>query len=1243
MHAFTSVVSNYIPKARVLASSIKKLHPELVFHLVLSDTPPPGFQIETEPFDSLILVTDLGIQNVESWIFQHTLVEVSTAVKGPALRKILALPDCSAAFYFDPDIVVLSKLDGLISEFDGASVLLTPHLTAPETTLEAILDNEFSVLRHGIYNLGFVGVKNSTEGNAFAAWWSDRLLDYCFDDMPRGIFTDQRWVDIAPAAFAGIRILRSPVYNVATWNLTHRHVAGSLQDGLTVNDQPIVFYHFSGFDSGAQEEMLKKYGSSMPALFEFRRWYIEESDRMGQAEFAPIPWAYGVYDNGDAITRQQRVLYREREDLRNAFPNPFDTSDPAVSYWHWYRANAQAERRIALDRTTGFRRRWDDRPREASYRIFLFCGQETPAAVAESLRTLRLHSWRSDSITLVGGPEDPELSPEDAFARVLLRFPEQDFIFARAGLLFPDLWDLRLHWSAIRRPGVATVSPLCDSDDLTSLDPDRQWLNSNPAEQSYETVDRLCHMHSEFLNPELPVFLGSCVYVRSEAAKAFRPSAGRAQDRSGRVHDRFIGATRASRFSHILADHVFVASQPDAGEMAGFSFQADVRKSDPRLSCTLALNDLRRSVRVAAEASAVAPFIAERVVPRQLHIMHSWGGGLNHWVHEYCAADDAHDNLVLKSVGTWGAFGAQLSLFRCGADTEPIETWHLSPSIPGTAEAHAGYRAILESILDRFGIDRILVSSLVGHSLDALRTELPTALVCHDYYPFCPALNITFEGLCRQCTPSDLARCTDSNPHHRFFLNLPPESWLRLREAFRKTVVEGGIILVAPSPSVRDNFRRFFPDFEDLFRVIPHGTSPLKPSQPYIPDEKNRLKIVILGSIAPQKGQFLLKKMLPELTSFADIYLLGAGEEGMIFADSPGVSYLKEYALADLPGILADIRPHAGLLLSLVPETFSYTLQEMFELAVPPVATRIGSFADRIRDGENGFLCEPTAESVLACLRRLDGDRASLRAIAERLRQTPVRRVTEMLQEYDAVLGTSSVSPRAYFSRDAGPRPLPFVSGSEPLSAQAQLYWKTNGKGFREADSTTVAYPCVRVRQKISLPIPPLDGAISQLRFDPASCSGLVMFCGLRLLDGVGGEIWKFELGDSLFADGRAAQMLLLGPGSETGIQTIYLTGNDPALVLEVPPQAFGSLSSGGSLEWEFAWMGAGRAIPPLGAQSRPRPLDTASRVQMENLIQELAAARARIEDLQQSGSWRVTLPLRKLLDLYYALVGPPR
>ena len=51
---------------------------------------------------------------------------------------------------------------------------------------------------HGVFNLGFVGVRNCSEGRRFARWWAQRLLKYCHDDLPAGLFTDQKWVNLAP-------------------------------------------------------------------------------------------------------------------------------------------------------------------------------------------------------------------------------------------------------------------------------------------------------------------------------------------------------------------------------------------------------------------------------------------------------------------------------------------------------------------------------------------------------------------------------------------------------------------------------------------------------------------------------------------------------------------------------------------------------------------------------------------------------------------------------------------------------------------------------------------------------------------------------------------------------------------------------------------------------------------------------------------------------------------------------------
>ncbi len=264
---------------------------------------PLGFRSIEEPFDSLITLEDLGLENPQQWIFKHTLVELSTAVKGFALQKLLALPGCTEVLYFDPDIVVLSSLRRLLAEFANASILLTPHLAEPEITTDAILDNEFSVLRHGIYNLGFIGIKNSPEGRRFAAWWTDRLHHFCYDDIPRGIFTDQRWADLVPAYFADHKILRDPGYNVCTWNLTNRTVTGSLADGLLVNGEPIVFYHFSGFDSGAQRGMLDKYGQSMPAFTSCANGISPSASAWDRVSSPPSP------GHTDFSTTASRVLH----------------------------------------------------------------------------------------------------------------------------------------------------------------------------------------------------------------------------------------------------------------------------------------------------------------------------------------------------------------------------------------------------------------------------------------------------------------------------------------------------------------------------------------------------------------------------------------------------------------------------------------------------------------------------------------------------------------------------------------------------------------------------------------------------------------------------------------------------------------------------------------------------------------------------------------------------------------------
>lgn len=341
-YVFTSATLGYLPKVRVLAETVKAHSPEVHFGLLLGELGPLTRPIDAPEIDEVVTLDELGIEGLKPWIFQHTLVELCTAIKGIFLKRLLARPDCEAVFYFDPDIVLFTAIDEMARRFEQGPILLTPHLTQPETSREAIRDNEVAVLKHGLFNLGFLAVQPRPEGLAFAEWWWKRLEESCRSDIAAGLFTDQRWIDLAPIFFEGTVIVRDTAWNVATWNLGQRRVSGTLDGGLMADGRPLAFFHFSGLDSGAQLAMLKKYGRSAEGLFELRDWYLERCRMYGAADGSRPVWSLDRFEDGTPITTAHRHLYRQRKDLQRAFAEPFATGEPDRSYRRWFEAHAPA-------------------------------------------------------------------------------------------------------------------------------------------------------------------------------------------------------------------------------------------------------------------------------------------------------------------------------------------------------------------------------------------------------------------------------------------------------------------------------------------------------------------------------------------------------------------------------------------------------------------------------------------------------------------------------------------------------------------------------------------------------------------------------------------------------------------------------------------------------------------------------------------------------------------------------------
>ncbi len=331
--AFTSAATNYLPKVRKLFASLRQHHPEFEIVLALADEADPGIDFAREPLDRVVAIDQLDIPDKLRWTYFHSIVELATAIKPFALMKFLDEPGVDRVLYFDPDMVLFDRLDDMLAALDAASVVLTPHQTTPETTLDAIRDNEISSLKHGVYNLGFLGVRPTAEGKRFARWWADRIYHFCIADIPAGLFTDQRWIDLAPAFFDEVSILKSPRFNVATWNISTRRFEGSREHGFRVQGLPLGFYHFTGFDSGAHRVMAQKNAPGNAALMELVDWYAAEAQFDDRDPAAAVRWKFGSYSDGTPIPLEHRRLYRARPDLQEAYPDPFAAGTPSLKTW----------------------------------------------------------------------------------------------------------------------------------------------------------------------------------------------------------------------------------------------------------------------------------------------------------------------------------------------------------------------------------------------------------------------------------------------------------------------------------------------------------------------------------------------------------------------------------------------------------------------------------------------------------------------------------------------------------------------------------------------------------------------------------------------------------------------------------------------------------------------------------------------------------------------------------------------
>jgi glycosyltransferase involved in cell wall biosynthesis len=392
--------------------------------------------------------------------------------------------------------------------------------------------------------------------------------------------------------------------------------------------------------------------------------------------------------------------------------------------------------------------------------------------------------------------------------------------------------------------------------------------------------------------------------------------------------------------------------------------------------------------------------------PVTLHITHSWGGGVAQWLKSFIQTDHGHAHFQLRSEDPQSGrgYGQKLSLYAGNELRCPIASWWLQPAIKSVADTDTAYREILSEICSRFGIGRVFVSSLVGHSLDALRSGLPTLQILHDHFPLWPLLSVNPGPYLQDDGAPNLELALREHVNTREFPDKNAQAWSQIGNAYLQAISEFSVKIVAPGRSVLELQNRLEPAFKALAsEVIPHGFPVMAGLQAISPRPRKdgRLRLVIPGRMQTGKGQQLLASALPELARHVQVYLLGTGKSGEAFFGLPGVDVILDYERDELPSILATIGPDFAALLSVVPETFSFTLSELQQLHIPTIATRAGSFPDRMEHGKTGWLIEADPRALVKQVAALVDSPGQIEVVRTNLPDIKANTLEEMLEAYN--------------------------------------------------------------------------------------------------------------------------------------------------------------------------------------------------------------------------------------------------
>lgn len=168
-------------------------------------------------------------------------------------------------------------------------------------------------------------------------------------------------------------------------------------------------------------------------------------------------------------------------------------------------------------------------------------------------------------------------------------------------------------------------------------------------------------------------------------------------------------------------------------------------------------------------------------------------------------------------------------------------------------------------------------------------------------------------------------------------------------------------------------------------------------------DKRKRFRVAFIGGIDKDKGGKNIAQIILRGGRDVEWYVFGGiGEETLSRLQQENLIKTGYYVQEEIGTLLTYHKIDAVCLLSLVPETFSYTLSESLMNRIPVIVTEIGALASRVKTNGCGRIVglTQTIDEVLAIIESWKARGAEYQFFCNQVKQYQHPDVEEMVREY---------------------------------------------------------------------------------------------------------------------------------------------------------------------------------------------------------------------------------------------------